>query len=103
MTKNGIRCPSCCCNHCPVVNTYQREVNFHGKTKTIIRRRRECRHCLRTFFTTEDYEPDEDAPPMGRPRTRSKPNADEGQQDPNLSSRKDEGQEPEDPPVNPFL
>jgi len=68
--KESIRCPVCWCRYCPVVNTYPRQVIFRGKAKTIIRRRRVCRHCGLPFYTIETYEAEaspglpEDASPL---------------------------------------
>lgn len=55
----GIRCRSCGCGHCPVVNTYKRQINWNGKVRVIIRRRRVCRNCKLPFFTNEDVEEDD--------------------------------------------
>jgi uncharacterized protein YcfJ len=43
---NGLRCPRCHCPDSRVTNSYP----LPNGTK---RRRRECRHCQRSFFTVE--------------------------------------------------
>jgi hypothetical protein len=56
--QGGFQCPSCGCRHHSVTNTWQREVRLKGKLKTIIRRRRVCRHCSLPFTTIETHEED---------------------------------------------
>lgn len=42
---SGIPCPDCACRHSYVTRT--------EKIGGVIRRTRQCRHCGRTFYTTE--------------------------------------------------
>lgn len=69
-----MRCPHCNCGHHHVSHTWKLEVSWQGHPRTIIRRRRVCRHCKLPFTTVEHLEaedqpgaPSQDPPPPGKP------------------------------------
>jgi hypothetical protein len=68
MTK--IECRDCGCKMSTVTNTWTKDVKYHGKKRTIVRRRRVCTHCGLPFVTVETYEDDENPgmPDTGEPR-----------------------------------
>lgn len=50
---NTTICPRCACQHTSVTNTYTNTVKWKGKILTHVRRRRACRACGKTWFTSE--------------------------------------------------
>lgn len=65
-------CPNCGCKvGNRVTHTYRTEVNWHGKTRQHIRRRRVCRHCSYPYTTVEVLE-DETKPGYPSPETPPK-------------------------------
>lgn len=54
--EQAIRCPECGCGHCPVVNTYHKQI----LNTRFIRRRRTCRYCEKVFYTREALEEEEE-------------------------------------------
>lgn len=49
-------CRFCGCRMNEVRETEIHEVTYHGKKRTIVKRRRVCRHCGLSFNTVETYE-----------------------------------------------
>lgn len=60
----SLKCPRC---GCPGVHkalqTYTHEISYRGRRRTMLRRRRECRHCGRQFQCREFVEDTEPGPP----------------------------------------
>jgi transcriptional regulator NrdR family protein len=55
----GLGCPLCGCCHSEVSHVTHKEFTFRGVTVNKTRRRRVCRHCKNTYYTSETVEPDE--------------------------------------------
>ena len=55
----GLKCPKCHGCLIKVTNTYSgHQFKWRGRTKTVIRRRRECEHCFHSWYTVEQDEAD---------------------------------------------
>lgn len=53
-----MECPYCGCKHSMVTHTYHLSLPVGGRVVSRIRRRRICRHCGLSYYTTEDLEAD---------------------------------------------
>lgn len=57
----SIECRFCGCRMNEVTHTWVFDVTYHGKKRTIIKRRRVCRHCKLPYTTIETYEDEENS------------------------------------------
>jgi len=54
----SLRCPQCFSQFSKVTHTYTNTVSYKGRTKTVVLRRRKCKHCGTAYKAVETLEED---------------------------------------------